>query len=430
VVEHKILLTDHNPIRCKPYPIPFALREAVKSEVEEMCRLGVIERSDSPYSSPLLLVKKKDGTNRPVVDFRKVNKVTIFDAEPMPRVDDIYAKLANARYFSTLDFCKGYWQIPMAVEDREKTAFSTPFGLFHFVRMPFGLQNAGATYSRMMRYVLEGLEFTDNFVDDVVSFADEWSSHLGELRALFERVRAAGLTVKPSKCHFGYTQVEYVGHVVGGGNLRTMSDKADKIAQAPVPRTKRQLRSFLGLTGYYRRFVPDYATIAAPLTDLTRGRSPNQLPWGEEQDEAFTRLKQCLCSEPVLRLPDPERPFALRTDASDVGLGAVLLQEYPDGTFPVAYLSRRLTRAEMNYSVVERECLAVVWAVGKLYSYLYGRAFVLQTDHRPLAYLDNARMTNARVMRWALSLQPFRYRVESIKGSENVGADYLSRVPV
>jgi len=430
VVEHKILLTDHNPIRCKPYPIPFALRETVKSEVEEMCRLGVIERSDSPYSSPLLLVKKKDGTNRPVVDFRKVNKVTIFDAEPMPRVDDIYARLANAKYFSTLDFCKGYWQIPMAKEDREKTAFSTPFGLFHFVRMPFGLQNAGATYSRMMRYVLDGLESTDNFVDDVVSFTDEWNRHLEELRALFERVRAAGLTVKPSKCHFGYKQVEYVGHVVGGGNLRTMSAKTDKIAHSPVPRTKRQLRSFLGLSGYYRRFVPDYATIAAPLTDLTRGKSPNQIPWDAAQDQAFTRLKNCLCSEPVLRLPDPERPFVLRTDASDVGLGAVLLQEYPDGTFPVAYLSRRLSRAEMNYSVVERECLAVVWAVGKFYSYLYGRAFVLQTDHRPLTYLDNAKMTNARVMRWALSLQPFRYRVESIKGSENVGADYLSRVPV
>jgi len=148
--EHRIQLTDNNPIRCKPYPIPYALRDVVKSEIDEMCRLGIIEPSESPYSSPLLMVKKKDGTNRPVVDFRRINKVTIFDAEPMPRADEIYARMANARYFSTMDFCKGYWQIPMAPEDREKTAFTTQFGLFHFVRMPFGLQNAGATYSRMM----------------------------------------------------------------------------------------------------------------------------------------------------------------------------------------------------------------------------------------------------------------------------------------
>ena len=181
VAEHRIQLIDNNPIRCKPYPIPHTMRDAVKSEVEEMCRLGVIERSDSPYSSPLLLVKKKDGTNRPVIDFRRINKVTVFDAESMPRVEDIYVKMATARYFSSIDFCKGYWQIPMAKEDREKTAFVTPFGLFQCVRMPFGLQNAGATYTRMMRTVLDKLQFTNNFVDDVVSYTDVWDAHLQEL---------------------------------------------------------------------------------------------------------------------------------------------------------------------------------------------------------------------------------------------------------
>jgi len=227
IAEHRIQLTDNNPIRCKPYPIPYALRDVVKSEIDEMCQLGIIEPSESPYSSPLLIVKKKDGSNRPVIDFRRINKVSIFDAEPMPRADDIYARMANARYFSTMDFCKGYWQIPMAQEDREKTAFTTQFGLYHFVRMPFGLQNAGGTYSRMMRRVLDGLDATDNFVDDVVSFSDEWGRHLGELRQVFQRVKAAGLTVKPSKCHFGYPQVDYIGHVVGNGNLRTMPDKTE-----------------------------------------------------------------------------------------------------------------------------------------------------------------------------------------------------------
>ena len=280
-----------------------------------------------------------------------------------------------------------------------------------------------------MRRVLDGLELTYNFVDDVVSYTETWSRHLRELRSLFERVRSAELKVKPSKCYFGYAEVEFLGHIVGTGCVRTMSEKTKKISRAPIPRTKKQLRSFLELTGYYRQFVPEYSIIAAPLTDMTGKGASNNVVWGEAQQKAFRALKERLCSEPVLRLPDQDKSYVLRTDASDVGLGAILFQEHPDGIFPVAYLSKKLSKAERNYSVVERECLAVVWAVSKLYSYLYGRAFVLQTDHRPLTFLDKAKMTNARVMRWALSLQPFRYRVESIKGTENVGADYLSRAP-
>jgi len=206
--------------------------------------------------------------------------VTVFDAQPMPRVEDIYAKMAKTRCFTSIDFCKGYWQIPMAKEDCEKTAFATPFGLFRCVRMPFGLQNAGATYTRMMRTALDKLEFTNNFVDDVVSYTDVWDARLQELRRLFTRIRSAGLTVKPSKCHFGYSEVQFLGHIVGRENLRTMADKTDKIARAPIPRTKKQLRSFLGLAGYYRQFVPNYATVAARLTNLTRGGTPNASHWG------------------------------------------------------------------------------------------------------------------------------------------------------
>ena len=192
----------------QPYPVPQSVRDEVIEEVREMERLGVVEKSDSPYSLPLLMVKKKDGRNRPVVDFRKLNKITVFDAEPMPSVEDIYGRLSSAQYFSKLDFCKGYWQIPMAYEDHQKTAFSTPIGLYQFIWMPFGLQNAFATYSRMMRRVLEGMQQTDNFVDDVLSFTDGWSQQLQELQELFSRVREAGLTVKPSKCYFGYDRVE------------------------------------------------------------------------------------------------------------------------------------------------------------------------------------------------------------------------------
>ena len=269
-----------------------------------------------------------------------------------------------------------------------------------------------------MRMVLQGLQATDNFVDDVLSFTSEWDDHLSELKQVFMRVRNAGLTVKPSKCYFGFPNVEFLGHLVGGG----------KFATSLRPQTKRQLRAFLGLTGYYRRFVPDYATLTAPLTDLTKSKLPNKLDWGPAQESSFNRLKKILCSVPVLRLPDGDKEFILRTDASDVGIGAVLLQSHPHGMCPVAYLSHKLMKAEKNYAVIERECLAIVWAIEKLQTYLYRRSFVLQTDHRPLLYMDKAKMLNARVMRWALALQPYRYRMESIPGSDNVGADYLSRV--
>jgi len=315
----------------------------------------------------------------------------------------------------------------MANEDRPKTAFRTPIGLYQFTKMPFGLQNACATYGRMMRRVLDGMEQTDNFVDDVLTFTEGWQRQLQELHELFCRVRQAGLTVKPSKCFFGYNKIEYVGHVVGQGQLRTIEDKVTQIVNSPVPRTKTQLRAFLGLSGYYRRFVPSYAMVAPPLTDLLKKGAPNKLQWERPQDTAFSQLKAALSSEHVLRLPDCNKQFVVRTDASDIGLGAMLLQEHEDGIFPVMYSSRKLNAAERNYSVIERECLAIVWAISKLHLYLYGRSFVLQTEHRPLLYLDQAKMTNPRVMTWALALQPYRYRTESIRGADNVGADFLSR---
>jgi len=207
-----------------------------------------------------------------------------------------------------------------------------------------------------------------------------------------------------------------------------LENKVELVSTAPPLRTKKQLRAFLGLSGYYRRFVSNYAEIAAPLTDALKGGNSAPLRWGSQEEAAFNQLKECLCARPILRLPDMDKTFVLRTDASDVGLGAILLQEHEDGIFPVAYASRRLTRAEQNYAVVEREFLAIVWAVAKFYQYLYGRQFVLKTDHRLLIYLDKAKLADARVMRWALALQLFKFRTESVKGSDNVGADYLSQV--
>ncbi|XP_038052264.1 uncharacterized protein LOC119724977 [Patiria miniata] len=432
VGEHDIKLTSNDPIRFKPYPLPFAMRDTVDEEVAQMQKLEVIEPSQSPYASPIVLVDKKDGTKRFCIDFRGLNRITVFDAEPLPTPDEIFVSLSHDRYFSKFDLTKGYWQIPMRKEARLATAFLTPNGLFQFCTMPFGLVNAPATFSRIMRRVLKGLKHTDNFIDDILIHTASWDDHVVALRVLLERLQSAQLTAKPSKCVIGAQKLEFLGHVVGQGHLQPQPDKMKHIQEAKRPETKKQLRSFLGLAGYYRRFIPNFAALAVPLTDLTRAKEPNRITWGESQEMAFNTLKTKLSTDPILHLPDCSKPFIIRTDASNTGVGAVLLQERDDTgqTFPVAYASRKLLPRERSYAVIEKECLAVVWGIQKFEPYLYGRQFVLQTDHQSLAYLHRSKLANARIMRWALALQPYRFRVEYIKGSQNVGADYLSRSEV
>ena len=243
-----------------------------------------------------------------------------------------------------------------------------------------------------------------------------------------QRLRKSCLTARPSKCLIGNQTISFLGHVIGHGKLEPQLNKVEKIKNACRPTTKKQLRSFLGLAGYYRKFVPNYAAIAAPLTDKTKNSEPNKIAWEASQQLAFDALKQTLITVPILHLPNLDIPFILRTDASDLGIGAILLQEYEGEKFPIAYASRKLLQRECNYSTIEKECLALVWGVQKYQAYLYGKAFNIETDHQPLAYMQKAKVANARIMRWALSLQPYQYRIIAIKGSDNVGADYLSRI--
>jgi len=280
-----------------------------------------------------------------------------------------------------------------------------------------------------MRKLLNGMENVDSFVDDIFVYTYTWEEHVQTLRDLFDRLRRANLTAKPVKCSVGYSNLECLGHLVSGlGQLKPHPDKVGAIKDAPRPETKKQVRSFLGLIGFYRKFVPNFAAIASPLTALTKKGQPNKVPWGVCQENAFNVLKQRLISAPILKLPELSKTFVLRTDASDTGLGAVLLQEQEGVKLPIAYASRKLLPREQNYSVIEKECLALVWGIGKFHTYLFGREFTLQTDHQPLLYLNKAKVANARLMRWALALQPYSFRIEAIRGSENVGADFLSRV--
>ncbi|XP_075737410.1 uncharacterized protein LOC119162224 [Rhipicephalus microplus] len=428
LTECKLELTSERPVHVRQYPMPFSVRGIIEEEVAEMLKLGIVERSDSPFNSPVIAVRKPDGTHRLCIDFRRLNEVLVDDAEPIPRSDELLAAVGTKRFFSKLDFAKGYWQVPLALEARPKTAFATVSGHYQFCYMPFGIKTAPAVFTKLMRRVLSDVPDVAYYYDDVLVASTTWEEHCRTLREVFIRIGKAGLTVKPAKCEIGMQQISFLGHQIGAGELSPLSGTLDKIQRAPRPTTKRQVRSFLGLAGYYREFISDYATLTSPLSDLTRKGLPNTVKWGPDQESAFVQLKKCLTTTPILKLPDFERPFVLRTDASDRGIGAVLLQEHEQILHPVAYASRKLLPREVAYSTVEKEALALVWGVEKFQVFLYGRRFLVQTDHEPLKFIQGAKCSNGRVLRWSLKLQQYSFRVQHIKGSENVGADYMSRV--
>uniref|UniRef100_K7EZI4 ribonuclease H n=1 Tax=Pelodiscus sinensis TaxID=13735 RepID=K7EZI4_PELSI len=404
------------------------MRDVVEREVHTMLELGVIERSRSEWRSPIVLVPKPDGSLRFCIDFRKVNAISKFDAYPMPRTDELLERLGKAKFITTLDLTKGYWQIPLDRESQEKTAFTTPSGLFHFVRMPFGLHGAPATFQRMMdRLLAPHLEYAAAYLDDVVIYGRDWEDHINQVAAVLRTLRDAGLTANPKKCKIGAQETTYLGYRLGRGLVRPLVGKVEAIRNYPTPTTKRKVRQFLGLAGDYRRFVPQFASIAAPLTSLLTKDKPQRVRWDTECDSAFQQLKEALCSEPVLLSPDFDKPFCLQTDASATGLGAVLSQEVDGEEHPVVFISRKLFPRERQYSVIEREALAIKWAVEALRYYLLGGEFTLLTDHAPLKWLQTMRDTNSRLMRWYLALQPYVFSIHHRAGKANANADALSR---
>lgn len=431
VLEHKIHLKDPTPIRQRPYRVPETLVSGLRDEIRIMQELGVIEASTSEWSSPIVVVPKKDGTLRICMDFRKLNAVSQFDAYPMPRIDDLLEKIGRARYITTLDLCKGYWQVPLEEKSREYTAFRTPLGLFQFTVMPFGLHGAPATFQRLMDRVLQGCDdCCAAYLDDVVIFSQTWAEHCQHLQKVLQRIQGAGLTLNVRKCEWARAETKYLGYLVGHGEVRPQVDKVEAIKNSSRPRTRKQVRSFLGLVGWYRRFIPNFSTIAAPLTDLTSKAARNPVQWTEECERAFNTLKICLCSSPVLQSADFTQRFLVQVDASSVGIGAVLAQGKPGEERPVLYLSRKLLPREQRYSTIEKECLAIKWALESLRYYLLGREFDLDTDHRALTWIQTMKDHNARVTRWYLALQPYRFQIRHKSGKQNLLADYLSRLPM
>ncbi|KAL0194996.1 hypothetical protein M9458_008568, partial [Cirrhinus mrigala] len=429
VIQHEIRTPPGVIVRQRPYRVPEARRQAIEEEAHQMLKLGVIEPSRSPWSSPIVMVPKPDGTLRFCNDFRRLNEVSTFDGYPMPRVDELLDRLGRARFITTLDLTKGYWQVPLAKDAKEKTAFSTPNGHWQYRTLPFGLHGAPATFQRLMDVVLRPHQsYAAAYIDDVVIHSERWEEHLSHLRRVLTELRRAGLTANPQKCHLALSEAKYLGYQVGRGLIKPQTRKVEAIQAAPRPSTKTQVRAFLGLAGYYRCFIPNFSSIASPLTDLTRKGQPEKVVWSTEAEEAFQRVKKALTSEPVLRAPDFNRPFLVQTDASDTGIGAVLSQVTDGEEHPVIYISRKLTKPERNYAAVEKEALAVKWAVLELRYYLLGRRFTLITDHAPLQWMAKAKETNARVTRWFLALQDFHFDVQHRSGASNVNADGLSRL--
>ena len=428
LLTHRIPTGTAQPIRLKPYRVPIVYREKVGQELREMERHGIIEKSSSEWAFPIVVVTKKDGDIRICVDYRRLNQVTTFDAYPMPRVDELLDAIGGAAFITTLDLAKGYWQVPLTGEDKAKTAFTTPNGLYQFTVMPFGLSGGPATFQRLMDTVLRGTEkFTGVYLDDVVICSNNWAEHLDHIAEVFKRLQEAGLTVKLKKCTFGAQECTYLGHRIGRGGVQPETSKVAAIREMARPRTKKDVRTFLGMTGYYRRFIKNYASVAEPLTELTRKQQPEQVEWNERTEHAFQRLKDTLTSAKLMKNPDFTQTFILQTDASNVGVGAVLSQGSEEDR-PIAYFSRKLLPRERNYSVVEKECLAVVLGIRAFETYLLGKPFVIQTDHRALQWLQRFKDKNARLTRWSLALQPYTFTVTHRKGCENANADALSRI--
>ena len=374
LAECNIELTDDIPFRVKAYPVPYALKKEMDKEVSEMMKADIIESSVSEYASSPVVVRKPDGSVRYCIDFRKLNAKTVFDAEPVPNQEVILNRMGGDNFISRLDLTKGFWQVPIKEEDRKYTAFSTDQGLMQFKYMPFGLVNALAILCRMVRKLLYDVNYVDAYVDDIVPHTATWDDHMHTLRQVLQKLRQHGLTAKPSKCEIGHAKLDLLGHVVGGGSIQPQDRKIEKILEMRKPETKKELRSFLGTVGFHQKYIDKYAEKGKALTDLLKKGEPNQIKWDAESNESFQTLKTALTQKPILRLPNFEKQFVLQTDASDLGLGAVLLQEHDGVNMPVMYISRKLNAAETRYSTIERECLALFWATKRLHVYLYGVA--------------------------------------------------------
>ena len=428
LIEHDVDVGDSAPIKQHPYRVSPMKKELLDKEVQYMLKNDIIEESQSNWSSPCILVPKHDGRFRFCTDFRKVNDKTKSDSFPIPRIADCIDQIGNAKFVSTFDMPKGYWQLPLTQRARKISAFVTPSGLYQYKVMPFGMKNAPATFQRMVNKLVRDIDGCEGYIDDVVIFSDNWSDHIRQIERFFQIMREAKLTINLMKSKFGKATVKYLGHIVGQGQVRPLDAKIQTIVKYPIPTSRKELARFLGMAGYYRNFCLNFSDIAAPLTNLLSKKV--KFVWTDDCQLAFDKVKLLLQKSPVLKSPDYEKPFKLIIDSSDVGTGSVLVQEASDGLdHPVSYFSKKFLKYQKNYSVVEKETLGLVLALEHFDVYLGSTPFKIKvyTDHNPLTFLKTMKNKNQRLVRWSLALQEYNLEIQHIPGSENVVADALSR---
>lgn len=428
VLCHDIDVGNHAPIKQHAYRVSPEKRALMKQEADYLLENGLAVPSSSPWSSPSLLVSKPDKTFRFCNDYRKVNSITTPDSFPLPRMEDCIDRVGPAKYVTKLDLLKGYWQVPLTARASEISAFVTPDHFLQYNVMPFGLRNAPATFQRLMNLVLSGVDHCEVYLDDIVVYTDSWTAHLKTLTEVFERLSRASLTLNLAKCEFGKAVVVYLGKQVGQGRVCPVTAKIQAILDFPAPQTRRELRRFLGMAGYYRAFCKNFSDVVAPLTNLVSPKCVFR--WSESCRAAFEAAKALLCSAPVLAAPDFTRPFQLEVDASALGAGAVLLQTDADGVDrPVCYFSKKFRKHQLHYSTIEKEALALLLALQHFEIYVTSSSVptVIYSDHNPLVFLSQMRNSNQRLMRWSLMIQDFSIHIRHKKGSENVIADALSR---
>jgi hypothetical protein len=430
VIEHKIDVGDAAPIKQRHYSVSPVILNQIYEIVDRMIQLDVIEESTSSWSSPVILVKKANGQNRLCLDPRKVNNVTIKDAYPLPLIDGLLGRLHETKFITSIDLKDAFWQIPLAPDSRDKTTFSVPGRpLYQFKVMPFGLCNAPQTMCRLMDKVIPHRLHDRIFVylDDLLIISATYEEHIKLLSEVAELLRKANLTINVQKSKFLMREIRYLGYIVGEHGLSPDPHKVAAIKEFPTPTSVKQIRRLLGMAGWYRRFIPNFATVTEPLTNLTRKNS--RFTWNESAQQAFNTLRNLLTSAPVLRNPDYTQPFIIRCDASSVGIGGVLMQKSRDGhEHPIAYMSQKLNTAQRNYTVTELECLAAVVSIKKFRPYIEGYDFTVITDHASLQWLMANKDLKSRLIRWSLQLQGYRFTIQHVRGSENVVADALSRV--
>ena len=404
----------------------------------------------SKWASPIVIVPKKSAPGEPpkrrlCIDFRKVNELQQevitagktkgqISIHPLPKIDEMYAKLKGAKVFSTIDLRNGYHHITLGKSSRAKTAFVTPFGMYEFLMVPFDLAQAPAYFQLLMNKVLEGLSFAMTYLDDIIIFSDNGLDHLEHLKIVFHRLKEAGLKMEHSKCDFFKSEIHYLGHLISADGIRLLPNKLDSIKHMPVPKDTKEIKQFLGLTGYYRKFVPRFTDISRPLTTLTK--KDQKFKWTPACQKSFKLLKEALCCKPLLKYADISKPYTLYTDASKYGWAGLLTQKHTADVngkqittdHPVAFVSGLFRGSQLNWAALTKEAFAIYMSVKKLSFYLADVQILLRSDHKPLEKFLLKNTLNSKVNNWAMGLEAFDIQFDYIKGQNNVLADTLSHL--